>query len=224
METKEDIRKVKSKNRTWLVFSLGLIIGFILSISIFLIDRYFFSSGFHFNKNIESVFQPVDTIVASKTNELKTQKSHTTEKPSTLPSDSIAIDTNFVFDAEEALSFEDAEFSIEEDEEEDVVVLDKILANKRVKVKFQQTGHESSSKKENPVQYFEIQQWSTPIRNRIYYQCNQNVLKIKGMNISEVEIYNVDGQYYLYNSNRLYPFKNNQFFVRLVDTNLTIQK
>jgi len=224
MEASQENRKTTRKTRYWLIFSIGMIVGFILSISIFLADKYFFDSGMNIVSTMEELATPDESSKNTSKKELKNDKVlPDQEKEIISPVDSLQSDTNTTSLDEKMDDYEEAEFSLDE-YKEDLVVLDKILASKKVRVKFQNMTAEPESQKEHPVQFFEIQQWSTPIRNSISYQRNQNILKIKGMDISNVEIYNIEGQYYLYNSNRYYLIPNNNNFERLNDTNIAIQK
>ena len=224
MEANHENRKTSRKTRYWLVFSIGMIVGFVLSISIFLADKYFFDSRMNPVYTAEEITEPDESLKNRSEKDLKNDKTLPEQKREiTHPVDSLQSDTGMTALDEEADNYEEAEFSLDE-YEDDIVVLDKILANKKVRVKFKNMTAEPESQKEHPVQFFEIQQWSTPIRNSISYQRNQNVLKIKGMDISNIEIYNIEGQYYLYNNNRYYLISNNDNFERLNDTNLTIQK
>jgi hypothetical protein len=224
MEASQENRKTTRKTRSWLVFSIGMIVGFILSISIFLADKYFFDSGMNIVRTMEGITTPDESSENTSKKDLKNEEVLPEQgEKSISPVDSLGSDTTATVIDEERANYEEVEFSMD-DYNEDMVVLDKILANKKVRVKFQNMTAEPESQKEHPVQFFEIQQWSTPIRNSISYQRNQNILKIKGMDISNVEIYNIEGQYYLYNNNRYYLISNNNNFEKLNDTDLPIQK
>ena len=224
MEEIPDKPKTIRKTRPWLVFSIGMIIGFILSISIFLADKYFFDSRMNLVRTIEGIAKPDESSENKNKKDLNNDETLPIDKEREIsPSDSIPSDTITSAIEEEMDNYEEVEFSLDE-YNDDKIVLEKIISTKKTRVKFQNMTAEPESQNEHPVQFFEIQQWSTPIRNSISYQRNQNILKIKGMDISNVEIYNVEGQYYLYNNNRYYLISNNNNFERLNDTDLTIQK
>jgi len=68
-----------------------------------------------------------------------------------------------------------------------------------------------------PFSVFEVQQWSTPIKNSIMYQSSAGILKIKGMEIESVEILFMQGNYYLYNGTHYYAIKENKSYEKLAN-------
>ena len=63
----------------------------------------------------------------------------------------------------------------------------------------------------------EVQFWSTPIHNKIVYQFDNNVLKIKGLKNSDPQIIHFNGHYYLQNEKRVYQIVPAADFRRLVE-------
>ena len=133
----------------------------------------------------------------------------------------IAIDTStihaIISPSDENWNDEDVEFSIQPEKVEEVVMYDRMLNTKKITVKSKQTQEEASLSP--PVSVFEVQQWSTPIKNSITYQSSAGILKIKGMDIESVEIFFVQGNYYLYNGTYYYAIKENKGYEKLVNAN-----
>ena len=114
---------------------------------------------------------------------------------------------------EEEVSFYDTEFSFDGDEQ-DEVVSEQLLKTKTVKVKI------SSQEKEvklpdNFFHFFEIQQWSTPIKNKITYYRVQNMIKIKGMEIDNVNVVFFDDTYFLEVGNRYYAIPETESYTKM---------
>jgi hypothetical protein len=73
---------------------------------------------------------------------------------------------------------------------------------------------------DNTIAYFEVQKWESPIVNRISYQRNHNILKIKGMDIARINIYYINGKYYVSDGSRLFSIPNNNTFEKLSEINI----
>ncbi|HNW68402.1 MAG TPA: hypothetical protein PKK66_06095, partial [Bacteroidales bacterium] len=69
-----------------------------------------------------------------------------------------------------------------------------------------------------PILVFEVEQWTSPIKNRISYQRTNNVLKIKGIDIQKIKIIYFDNKYYIEDEGTYYLIRNNNDYERLQST------
>ena len=114
----------------------------------------------------------------------------------------------------EHLDNEEVEFFIEPEEVEEVLMLDRMLNNKKITVKVKQNQEDTPVTP--PFSTFDVQQWSTPIKNSITYQNMTGVLKIKGMDINSIDIYFAQGRYYLYDGFHYYAIQESKNYENLV--------
>ena len=145
-----------------------------------------------------------DTVYLETTPKLKKQN------PETISTDS----TDNFMDTKrngDDTSIYETSFSFEGDER-DEVFSDQLLKTRTVKVK---SLKQEVALPETTFNSFEIQQWSTPIKNRIIYHRNQNMLKIKGMEINNATIVFWNNVYYLEVNNRYYSIAETERFERL---------
>ena len=198
------------KNRKWLFFTTGLLLGLFIGISIFFVDKHIFSEKLQ-------VYKTFDNLNFTKTEVEDTVK--------VIVHDTIIkrviVDTTAVvasFSEQDDETWEDPEFSIEPEKAEEVVVLDRILNNKKITVKVKQT--QEIQQITPPISIFEVQQWSTPIKNSMTYQDSAGILKIKGMDINSIEIFFVQGNYYLYDGIHYYTIKENKSYEKLIAAEL----
>lgn len=63
----------------------------------------------------------------------------------------------------------------------------------------------------------EVQFWSTPIRNKIVYSFEGNVLKIKGVQFNETNLIHYKDRYYLQSDNRIYLIQPTSEYKRLTE-------
>ena len=70
----------------------------------------------------------------------------------------------------------------------------------------------------NAPKLMEVQFWSTPFQNKIVYQFDDNVLKIKGLKPNnEVCLIHFKNRYYLQYEKRMYQIQPSTEYVRLVE-------
>lgn len=204
------------KNKSWLYFALGIVVGFVLSLSIYLIDKQFFPNNVYLTKTIER------TYLTDKANEVavaqeKAVKVVPKKRESDQVADTLQTDTLMLFAESyenEFAELDEVDFMMEEYESEPVSE-EKIVANKRIKVQYVTSDTLDSAPQIS--EYFIVEQWSSPIQNRITYSRDNQMLKIKGMDVSKIEIYNINGEYFLLNGTRYYMLNNNSDFEKLIE-------
>lgn len=211
------------KEKKWLFFAIGLMAGFAICLLTFVIFNMIQNKSRSFTQTIEHIYKhnhTKDTIV-KYVNVAHAEKQKESKTDETAYVDSLMVD-----EMEE--TYDEVDFSYAAESElvnDDVVVEDKILAQKRVKVRCKDADFKDVASAEGAVDYFEVQQWNTPIKNRITYYLSGNLLQVKGISAEKVEIVYYEQQYYLlYNGNH-YLLRNNDTFEKLgVPQALSAQK
>ena len=213
MDSTQKTEKQKDKNKNWLFLLIGVLVGFVLSLSLYLIDKHFFPEHVRLVKMIERVVPGVDAEesegVAVKPALVEAQNHKAPLAADTLRGDTLLLGDSYDSD------LDDVDFMMD-DYEAELVSEDKIVANRRVKVRFA----EADTLKPTQTEYFLVEQWNSPIKNRITYYRDNLMLKIKGMDVSKIEIYYIKGEYYLLNGNRYYQLNNTTSFEKLTEANV----
>lgn len=68
---------------------------------------------------------------------------------------------------------------------------------------------------DNAPEFLEVQFWSTPIQNKIVYRFDNNVLKIKGLKLENVNIIHYNNRYYLQSDRQVYQIQPTTEYKRL---------
>lgn len=205
MEEKTQARK----GHFWLGLSVGLLIGILLACAFYFLDKYTSLEMLRFQRaNTESAV--TDTVVQIVESPARTKKSPvTTDTLATDPAAPNPTDTLVSeVDDDENLDTDDLMMDLDDDNVKTVAKA-KGIASRRVRVIA--TGSEPD------FDFFDVEQWSEPVKNRLSYQRRGNILKIKGMNIASIEI-EWNGENYLLRYNgHTYSIPENQEFTRLTD-------
>lgn len=223
---------VKSKKRVlWISFSIGLCIGLGIACVVFFTHKDLFTIKYPIFVSsdklpMESV-EKTDTVFIVK-KEIITEPKPIAEIPET-DLDSTLFDNLDFSDIDfdelhaEDIYDQDVEFAITIPNQEDVLAVDQIIQSKRITVKSRNLP-KGEVVITPPIPYFEVQQWSTPIRNSFSYQLTSNLLKIKGIDISNIDIVYVNKEYYLQNGLHYYLLVSNNDFERLIEVQLTLSQ
>lgn len=200
-------------------FFLGFSLGILICVLVIFVVK---NSSFF--QKIESIdlFQNDQTDqTAEETQMPKKKVKKKVANESTTTRDSIAIDSAYVNVDENGEILEDAEFTIDPTTPTDNVAEEKISQTRTVKVHVKNANLEDQANiPDNIIAYFEVQKWDSPIVNRISYQRNHNVLKIKGMDISKLSVFYINGKYYISDGSRLFSIPNNSNFEKLSEINI----
>ena len=210
MESTQNPEKQNNKNKNWLFLLIGVLVGFVLSLSLYLIDKHFFPNHIYLTKTIERIMprDKADEVAVAKQ---ATAQNESSNRRTEQVADTLQGDTLLLGDSYDS-GLDDVDFMMD-DYEAELVSEDKIVANKRVKVHFV----DADTLKPATTEYFIVEQWNSPIKNRITYYRDNTMLKIKGMDVSKIEILHVKGEYYLLNGGRYYLLNNNNAFEKLTE-------
>ena len=207
MEEKTQVRK----GHFWLGLSVGLLIGILLACAFYFLDKYTSLEMLRFQRaNTESaVTDTVVQIVESPARPKKAQaKTDTLAADPAAPNPTDTLVTEVADD--ENLDTDDLMMDLDDDNVKTVAKA-KGIASRRVRV----TNPKAVT--EPDFDYFDVEQWTEPVKNRLSYQRRGNILKIKGLNITSIEI-EWNGETYLLRYNgHAYPIPENQDFTRLTD-------
>jgi len=201
------------KEKKWLFFAIGLIAGFAISVFSFVIFSMIQNNTKSITKTFEHIYKPENTkdTIVKYVNVVRKESSVDMDKIKDEMSDSLLL-------ANDEESFDEVEFSYSGESEPvnvDVVVVDKMLSHKKVKVQCKDADFKDIAPIEGSIDFFDVQQWSTPIKNRITYYLSGNVLQVKGISAEKVEVVYYDQQYYLCYGGNYYRLRSNDDFEKL---------
>jgi len=133
--------------------------------------------------------------------------------------DSIPTDSLAGIEETEDLTMDyDELYLAEEQEQHNEVVADKMLSKLNVKVVYLDANNQPVPTPEQKPATLQVQQWTTPIRNKMSYQFSGNILKLKGINPETIKIYGVKNKYLLQSGSRVYAIHPNTQFESLVES------
>lgn len=200
------------KEKKWLYFAIGLIVGFLISAVTFVVFAMIQSQSKSFTKTIEHIYSRENTkdTVVKYVNVARKESGTSQTNPLAESQDSVVVD-------EMPADYDEVDFSYSEETEatEDVVVVDKIIAQKKLLVKFKNAEFKDVAATDGMLTELEVQQWNTPIKNRITYKYTGNLLQVKGLDIDKLEIIHYDQHYYLGHHGNYYLLENNSTFEKL---------
>lgn len=208
MEEKNEIKNHQMKGITFLI--IGIFVGIILCTSFILLQQRVFGEKIKDNEKITHVEQPVQPVIQETKPETPKRKSITI-KDTVYVTDTLALPADSLLLTEENsdVEYESDNFYIDETgfTEQDVISEEKMLAQRKVKVSYRKDDEVLSPQDTEAITLFNVEQWQSFIKNKVSYQMTDNVLKIKGLDISNVNIYYINGNYYLESDKNLYPIK-----------------
>ena len=212
MDSTQNTEKQKGKNRSWLFLLIGVLVGFVLSLSLYLIDKHFFPNHVYL-RTIERIV-PGDKSEEAAVEKAVAVQEGAQSRQAVAVADTLQADTLLLGDSYDS-DLDEVDFMMDDYEGEQVSEV-KLVANRRVKVHFA----EADTLKPAQAEYFLVEQWSSPIQNRITYYRDNQTLKIKGLDASKIEIYCIKGEYYLLSAGRYYLLNNNSSFEKLTESSV----
>ena len=146
-----------------------------------------------------------------------------TQDSDTLMSDSTDLDEDyqdFMLDEDDI-----REWRVADDNPQNVME-DKLLKKSVLKIVYLDENKRVITNPTNASAQCQVQQWSTPIKNRLSYQFSNNVLKVKGLDVDNIKIIHYDNRYYLQSGNHVYLINPNKQFdkmLEVVDVSFTLR-
>lgn len=217
--------KMSGENRKrvgrWGFFLLGFAVGIAITISVFIMNRIWPEN----TQLVATIIEPIKTIeeepppIEEIQLEEKRRKVVQNKSVDTLDEtlDILKIIDDYEFPE---LDYAEVDFFIDTEVTEEIFLFDRIINSRQITTRDLSTT-DSLNRPLPPFQTFEVQQWSTPIRNSITYQRKGHILKIKGLDINSIDIFYRNGEYYLQYKNSNYIIPENHSFERLVEKMLS---
>lgn len=111
-----------------------------------------------------------------------------------------------------------------EDEDDDVVesraaavASEKMISRTEAQVLYFDTHKNVVEAPENAPKSVEVQFWSTPFQNKIVYQFDRNILKVKGLKLDNVYLIHYNNRYYLQSGRQVYQIQPTTEYLRLIE-------
>ena len=132
-------------------------------------------------------------------------------------SDSLSADSAFVEDYSMDYMLDDDDYQAHNWKEETNVTSEKLISKYEAPVLYFDANRNAVAAAANAPKLMEVQFWSTPFQNKIVYQFDGNVLKIKGLKPNEVYLIHYNKHYYLQNDKHVYQIQPSSEYMRLVE-------
>ena len=200
------------KGHFWLGLSVGLLTGILLACAFYFLDKYTSLEMLRFQReNTESA--ATDTVVQIVESPVRTKKpsrQNDTLAPDVTATSSDSTDIGSTDDFDE---YETDDLMMELDEETKPVVKTKGIASRRVRV----ISSNDIAGTASDFEFFDVEEWSEPVKNRHSYQRKGNTLRVKGVSINAIEIEWTGEKYLLRFNGHAYPIPENAEFTRLTE-------
>jgi hypothetical protein len=190
-----------------ILFFLGLLTGIMICVSIYYVDRH--------------LLKPVRPATETKEVVALADKVYVEEEPA--PEKQIVenkpivpkvVEKEAEEQPEEKISLFDTEFSYEEEQQNDVFK-DQMLQSKMVKAVLHPLEKKENKNTEGFFYIFELQQWDTPIKNKLTYSRYQTLVKVKGLDIKNANVVFWNENFYLEVNKRYYLIPETDSFEKL---------
>lgn len=133
-------------------------------------------------------------------------------------SDSLSADSAFVEDYSMDYMLDDDDYlAYNNRKEETNVTSEKLVSKYEAPVLYFDANRNAVAAAANAPKLMEVQFWSTPFQNKIVYQFDGDVLKIKGLKPNEVYLIHYNKHYYLQNDKHVYQIQPSSEYMRLVE-------
>lgn len=202
----------KNKEKKWLFLAVGIVVGVVICCGVVVITELARNKS----QSITQVIKHIYHQESEKDTVVKWMKVQVSKEPMLITADSLTTDSSLVDEQE---NWEEVDFAIEDEDvldNEDVVIVEKIIAETTVKVHFKDAEGHDVAVPADGIASFQVQQWSTPIKNRISYHRERNVLKIKGLKLDKINVVAINKSYYLVLNDTYYEISENEGFERLI--------
>jgi hypothetical protein len=131
--------------------------------------------------------------------------------------DSLMNDSLYVDDGSMDYMLDDEDYPMYMEPENGNVASERVISKQDVPVLYFDAAKNPIPAPDNSPKFMEVQFWSTPIHNKVVYQYENNILKVKGLKQSNPQIIFFNGHYYLQNEKRVYQIVPATEFRRLVE-------
>lgn len=232
METQEPIdnQSIAPKPpKKKIFFFIGVLVGLMLGMVLTMLIINIIDKG---NPSVVRVF---DSSSTAPDNDVPDTVTQTVVKKSSIDKsneeaeyyayqDTASVDSIYAEDASQDLMLDETELQeVQNDETSEHVASTKLLHSCIIKVIFLNDNKLETTPSGNATLEFHVQQWDTPIKNKLSYYLTNNILKIKGLNIEHLKIIHFKNIYYLVNGTHYYPIRQNKQYEKLAETHNLLQ-
>ena len=218
--SQEEISTNKPDNRRRrLLFALGGVIGLLLGavLTMLVVDWLDYK-----HPTVVKVTEPTsegksDTVVNYVIHKYQSENvaENASQAADTLGMDSAMVDEldyqDFMLDDDDLRELKETE------EARQNVVGERMLKKLMQKVVYLNHNKQEIPTPSNGIAQMQIQQWETPIKNRLSYQFSGNTIKLKGLSADNVKVVCYDDNYYLVAGKRVFVLKPNRQYEKLVE-------
>lgn len=129
-----------------------------------------------------------------------------------------SLQTDSLFMEESAMNLMlDEEDEAYEDLRSTTVSSEKLISRHEAPILYFDSHKNAMEAPENAPKSIEVQFWSTPIQNKIVYQFDNNVLKIKGLKMDNVYVIHYNNRYYLQSDRQVFQIQPTTDYKRLTE-------
>jgi len=139
------------------------------------------------------------------------------EENGSLAADTLGMDSALVDEIDYQDFMLDEEDFPENEAAQQNIVGERMLQKVQQKVIYLNHNKQEIPVPANGMAQVQIQQWETPIKNRVSYQFSGNTVKVKGLNVENAKVVCYDDIFYLISGKRVYVLKPNKQFEKLVE-------
>lgn len=216
MESEQKNGHPQQSQKRKVLFGLGILIGILFGVALTLLLVKWMDSRKPKTVNvIQSVPQTgsSDTVV-----KYVIHKHESYTLPSDYPnSDTLRSDSTYINEEESFMMDEIDELELKQEVENSAMPTERMLAKSYVAVVYWDNDRNIITTPEGHSAQIQLQQWDTPIKNKISYQYSNNCIRIKGTSISQFKVIHYKGTLYLVSAKHAYPIHRNQQYERLVE-------
>lgn len=129
-----------------------------------------------------------------------------------------SLQTDSLFMEESAMNLMlDEEDEAYEDLRSTTVSSEKLISRHEAPILYFDSHKNAMEAPENAPKSIEVQFWSTPIQNKIVYQFDDNVLKIKGLKMDNAYVIHYNNRYYLQSDRQVFQIQPTTDYKRLTE-------
>ena len=131
--------------------------------------------------------------------------------------DSLLMDSMYIQDNSMDFMLEEEDYQAYNKKEDANVISERLVSKNDVPVLYFDANRNAVAAAANAPQLMEVQFWSTPFQNKIVYQYDGKVLKVKGLKPDEAYLIHYKDHIYLQYEKHVYQIRPSSDFQRLVE-------
>lgn len=199
-----------------IILLLGIIIGLLVGVLVAFI--------------VESKIRPkpsseVKVVTSSQTGDKDTvykyivhqYQGRPDESGSATAADSLQADSLYLEESSMDYMLDDEDGEYPDERRSATVSSEKLVSRQEAPILYFDAHKNAVEAPDNAPKFVEVQFWSTPIQNKIVYKFEDNVLKIKGLRLDNVNVIHYNNHYYLQSDRQVYQIQPTTDYKRLTE-------